>query len=389
MQPQLACAVHSDTFGTIGYVVIHNRIQGRACGGVRLVQDICLEEMQCAAKTMAYKSGFIGFPMGGAKAAVRLDSAHEPYKDDILREFGSAIAPLLKTGAYLPGLDMHSTVEDIQQIFHGAGMAKDLSGWRRRTPEYTAWSCFISTLVALEAQGIAPGDATFAVQGFGKVAAAYVRLMARAGATLLGVSNLRHALVNRRGFDSEDLLRRWHENPEDCLAQYAHGEYVAHEHVLTAPVTILLPAARAWAVHADNSQDIQAPIIVCAANVAMDDEIERQLGETGKIVVPDFVANCGGLLGSVLDHEVDTAVIWKILDTSYRQKIAQLIARSATTGQPISTLAGREAEERITSWSERDRSWLDRGRLWLRGKAPERLRTTRHVNFYTALWASG
>ena len=388
MQPELACTVQSDTLGTIGYLAIHNRVHGRACGGVRLVPDISLEEIRCAARTMAYKSGFIGFPMGGAKAAIRADGVQEPSRHELLAAFGKAIAPLLETRAYLPATDMNSTVEDVQRILRGAGIDRALSGAMHRTPEYSAWSCFISTLAALETRGIDPREASFAVQGFGKVASEFVKLMSGAGAKLLAVSNLSGAIANMRGLDVEDLLGRWQAQGERCLEQYPQSEIVPHEHVLTFPVDVLLPAARAWAIHADNYQRIEASIIVCAANVAMDDRTEQRLGEGGTIVVPDFVANCGGLFGSVLIHQVNETTIWKILDSAYRRKISQLIARSRKSGGSISAIAGGEAEERMARWSERERTWLERGGRWLRSKAPESIRTTRHVRFYEELWAT-
>ncbi len=386
MSPQLACTVHSDTFGTVGYLVIHNRVHGRACGGVRLVPDISLEEMRSAARTMAYKSGFIGFPMGGAKAAIHMDDAREPYKEEILATFGQALSSLIRTGAYLPGTDMNSTVEDLQSILQGAGRRQNLAPWKNRTHIYTAWSCFVSTLVALDTRGIEPCNATFAVQGFGKVASHYVRLMSGAGAKLVAVSNHRTALANGRGFDVDDLLKYRETKQEACLAHYPHAERVTHAEVLEAPVTVLLPAARAWAIHEHNYQAIKAPIMICAANVAMDDDMERRLVENGKIVIPDFVANCGGLFGSVLDHEVKPAVIWHLLNTTYRQKIAHLLGRAEQTHEPISASAGNEAEHRMEAWSAGQRSWPQRiGRkLW--SVAPEHIRTKRHVRFYAQLW---
>ena len=198
---------------------------------------------------------------------------------------------------------MNSTVEDIQRILKGAGIDRALSGAMHRTHKYTAWSCFISALVALETLGLDPSDATYAVQGFGKVDSEFVKLMSEAGAKLVAVSNVSRAIANMHGLDVDDLLGRWQAQREHCLDQYPNAESVPHEHVLTSSVHVLLPAARAWAIHADNYHRIEAPIIVCAANVAMTDDMERRLGENGTIVVPDFVANCGGLFGSVLIHE--------------------------------------------------------------------------------------
>ena len=129
-----------------------------------------------------------------------------------------------------------------------------------------------------------------------------------------------------------------------------------------------------------------APIVVCAANAAMETDIERRLVDAGQLVIPDFVANCGGLLGSVLDHEVKPEVIRRVLDRYYRQKVSRLLSRASQTQQSISELAGAEAERRMASWSAQDRSWPERirGKLWSR--APEPVRIRRHERFYQTLW---
>jgi glutamate dehydrogenase (NAD(P)+) len=386
MQPRLLCTVRQDPWGVIGHLAIHNRIQGRACGGVRLVTDASLDEMRAAARIMAYKAGFIGFPMGGAKAVVQIDPERAAHRADLLLAFGRALAPLIQRGVYLPGTDMNSTAADIQLILQGAGLRRDLSIRPQRTHVYTAWSCFIATLAALEVRGLRPSEATFAVQGFGKVGSVYARLMSQTGGRLTAVSNLAGARIDPQGFDVDDLIDTSQRQGEDFIGRCPRGERVSHPEVLTAPVTVLLPAARAWAVHAGNQPHIQAPIIVCAANVAMTADVEQQLVKHGQTVVPDFVANCGGLLGSVLEHEVSQSVIWRILQTAYRQKIDRLLLQSEKTGQPISTLAGQQAEARMAAWRQGDRTWSERGRRWLGARMPRPLRTRRWTRFYRHLW---
>ncbi len=388
MDPHLDCTVHNER-GIIGHLVIHNLIQGRAWGGVRLVPDISLEEVRSTARTMAYKYGFIGFPMGGAKAALQIDRHHTSCKTENLVAFGKALSPLIKTGAFIPGIDMNCSVDDLKSIFRGAGLSRDLAGWKNVSHAYTAWSCFIATRVALERCGIDLSDSTFAVQGFGKVASEYATLMARDGAKLLAISNRRGAIANEKGFDIAHLIKTRDETGDDFITHYPTAERVTHERVLGYPVTVLLPAARAWAIHATNCQDIQAPIVVCAANVAMNDDIEHRLFDDGKIVVTDFLANCGGIFGSILEQKVKQEVIWNLLNTAYRKKLSHLLSRSAITGEPLFAIARREAEAQMAGWSERQPSWPDRisRRLW--SKAPEGVRTKRLFRFYEELWSTG
>ncbi|MEE8161709.1 MAG: Glu/Leu/Phe/Val dehydrogenase dimerization domain-containing protein [Acidobacteriota bacterium] len=385
----LACTVHSKPFGLIGYLVIHNLVHGRSLGGVRLVPDISFEETRSMARTMAYKYGFIGLPMGGAKAAIRITPEREPQKDEILLAFGKALGDLIKTSAYVPGIDMNCTLTDLQHIFGGAGLRRDWSWRKQASHQYTAWSCFIATKVALDTRGIKPEEATVAIQGFGRVGGVYAELMSQAGARLVALSNRLGALSNESGFSVPDLLRARDQEGDRFIMGYQQGEPIPHDQVLTSPVTVLLPAARAWAIHEKNWQDIQASIIICAANVPMDDNIEHRLFEHGKTVMTDFVANCGGVLGSLLDREVDSGVIWNILNTSYRNKVARLHSLSVHTGRPIGSIAGKDVEDRMALWREHTRPRFGTLRRWMRKTVPERIRARQHTRFYEELWDTG
>ena len=143
---------------------------------------------------------------------------------------------------------------------------------------------------------------------------------------------------------------------------------------------------RIFPLHSPRVEKVEIVKHARVANVAMEDSIEHRLFEDGKIVIPDFVANCGGLFGSVLEHEVKTEVIWNLLDTAYRKKISHLLSLSSRRGEPIYAIAGKESEERMASWSERERSWPEKIRRWLWAKAPEGIRVRRHVAFYEQLW---
>ena len=357
---------------------------GRSLGGVRLVADVNLDEMRSAARSMAYKYGFIGLPMGGAKAVVRVDPQDDSLNHERLIAFGKALSPLITTGAYIPGIDMNCTLEDLQRIFRGAGLERDWS-WRTiASHRYTAWTCYVCTLVGLQARGIAPEAATFAVQGFGRVGGAYAELMTAAGAKCVAVSNRLGSLADDGGLDIAALLRAREQAGDRFIEQHPPAARVSPVDVLTAPVAVLLPAARAWAIHRENWQDVQAQLIVSAANVAMDDDVERQLFESGRVVVTDFVANCGGVLGSILDRELDGNAIWHIINTSYRQKITELVSRSLATKQPVCSLARTEVDDRFNHWQRPPRS-RNFGRR-LRKMMPQRMRAAYHQQFYESLW---
>ena len=386
MSPHLECSVRDDDLGIIGHLVVHNTVHGRSVGGVRLVPDISVEETRALARIMAYKSGFIGLRMGGAKAMVRVNSSNPAENEQVLTMFGRGIAPLIRSGAYTPGIDMNCTLDDLQQVFHGASVRRDLSSWRDLSHLHTAWSCYVATLVALESHGVAPSDATYSVQGFGKVGGEYSKLMAETGARLVSISNRAGAIVNETGFRVADLIEKRQRHGAGFITDYSDGHPVDPAQVLERRVTILLPAARPWAIHARNVESVAAGIIICAANVPMDAATERQLFDRGKIVVTDFVANCGGLLGSVLNLEVEQEVIRRILSTIFRDKVTHLLAQSNARRETIYDIARKEAEDRIASWADSRPSRLRGIRRLAWRRAPRKVRADRWIRFYRGLW---
>jgi hypothetical protein len=137
-----------------------------------------------------------------------------------------------------------------------------------------------------------------------------------------------------------------------------------------------------------NWRDVLAPIVICAANVAMSDDIEHKLCDAGKTVVTDFVANCGGVVGSMMDRAVDKGVIWDILNTSYRGKIAGFQAQSLSSGESIGSLARREANRRMASWAGAERAGAETLKRWLGKMVPRGARARRQRQHYADLWAA-
>lgn len=344
---EIVHVVESKKFGIIGYLVIDRLIGGISSGGVRITPDISLLELQLIAKSMTYKNAFVGDRTGGAKAAVIIDQDNLNYRDEILKEFGKSISPFIRNRMYSPRMDMGIRPEDLQIIFDGARIRSKVLSWKNTSHEYAAYSCFYATLCALEKKNISLKDVTFSVQGFGKVGSIYAYLMSRAGARLIAFSNKHFGLINENGFEVNELLQGKSAYGDDFILTQSGGKQVKHNEIFETEVTVLLPAANALAINAKNWDRIKANIIICAANAPMNNEIERQLFQKGKTVVIDFVANCGGVLGSIMDNYVKKDVILHILSTSYKRKVAKLINQSTLFNTPMVDIAIAEVEKTI------------------------------------------
>lgn len=338
--------VRSKEFGIIGHLVIDRLIGECSFGGVRIDYNTSLSELQLVARKMTYKNAFIGNRIGGAKAVVIIMPKYEKYRKDILLEFGKEIGIFIRRRMYFPVLDMGITPNELQIIFNGANYRCDVSLWKDSSHEYTAYSCFYSTLCALKNKGIDIRDVEFAVQGFGRVGSTYANLMCKAGARLVALSNKFCGIISENdGFDIEKLKKLAKEKGDDFILTM--DRKVPHDNVLEKDVTILLPAANTLVINNKNWDRIGADIIICAANAPMSHDIERKLFDNNKIVITDFIANCGGILGSIMDNYVDKNTIIDIISNSYKRKVESLLDQSTNNKKPFVDIVTEDVEKRI------------------------------------------
>lgn len=343
IESQIIYTAKSRKFGTIGYVVI-DRLLGTesfgSFGGIRVVPEMNIFELQSIARTMTYKNAFIGKKIGGAKAAVIIPKVND--RKEILSEFGKSISRLLFNKMYFPVMDMGITIDELQLIFDSARYKCDCLSWKNLSHEYTAYSCFYSTLAALELKGIDIKDVTFSVQGFGNVGSTYALLMFKKGARLIALSNTYGGIVDDKGFDVEELIKEKLLYGDNFILKKLRENGVSRDAILEKDVTVLLPASNALVINDDNMKKIMAEIIICASNAPISHKTERLL--KNKLIITDFVANCGGILGSV---NIDKETILRILSTNYKQKVSDILVRSISTKRPFLDLALEEVEQRI------------------------------------------
>ncbi|MBI2352390.1 MAG: Glu/Leu/Phe/Val dehydrogenase, partial [Deltaproteobacteria bacterium] len=356
------------------YLAIDRRIDGSSQGGLRIVPDPTAEEVIACARAMTLKYAFLGLTWGGAKGALQLPHSLEGLRHEILRELGQKIVSILKSEKWIPRNDMGSTPEDLGNLFAGAGMHIDVSAWRNLSHLYTAWSVFAATVAALRFLGEEVQGKTFVVQGFGNVGSEYARLMDRAGAKLVALSNRKGAIYRQEGIRVGEILQLRKQHGDNFLFEYRKAEFMNPEDLLTLDVDVAVPAARCWAIHETNFEKVKARIIPCAANVAIDRSIEERLFQKGKIVVTDFVANSGGVFGSALQRYLSGAKIWRLVTERFGAKVWQLLQQSASTNKSMAELAIGEANERLLRWKSPRARILSRARRSILEWTPQPIR---------------
>jgi len=341
--------IHEVTRGsrTLGYVAIDSTVRGRARGGLRIASGLREEEVRLAARAMTLKYGLLGLPQGGAKAGIVGDAeAPPPEKRRLLHEFARAAEPLLRRQAYVPDADLGTTAADVRWMMGSIGLRVGPRDWLgNRSGEYTARSCLVAADVLAARGGGSLRGARVAIEGFGKVGGSLALLLERCGALVVAVSTSRGALYRAGGLNVAGLLGGAAE--EGSRFVEGRPETMRREALLELPVDLLLPCARAHSIHSGNVAAVAAKAVCAGANDPVTPEAERALHERGIAHPPDFVTNCGGVLGGTLEYAgVAPARIDALMERQLRPRVARLLDRAEEEGVPARRLAEVEALDR-------------------------------------------
>lgn len=333
----------------LGYVVIDSFIGQRATGGLRMLPDVNEAEIRDLARTMTLKHGFLGIPRGGAKAGVRSDpEVSEAERRQRLSEFARAIAPLLRQHIYAPAPDMGTTNADIRFVLESAGMRVPRRERHNiQSGPYTAHSVFVAMQRAARHLGLDLAACRVAIEGFGKVGAPLARLVFDAGARVVAISTSRGALYDPRGLDVPRLIELTAQFGSRVVEMYRDAERLDCAALLELPVEILAPCARSNSIHAENAVRVAARVTCPGANNPLTPEAERVLFARGVLCVPDFVANCGGVLGSIMEYAaVSPARILALIERRIGARISWILQTAAAQNVPPREIAVAYAMQR-------------------------------------------
>lgn len=299
---QLVCTVRRGE-RIEGYVVIDSTVGGQACGGLRMLPDIDEAEMRDLAQAMTLKYGLLGMPRGGAKAGIRADPQAPPAeRKRRLTWFGQAIAPLLQQRLYVPGPDMGTDSEDIRILLEAAGLRVGRREQRSvRSGHYTALTVFTSIDRAAEYLNLPLAGSRAAIEGFGKVGSALAQMLDRADVKVVAISTTQGAIYNPNGFNVPQLTQLASSVGDDVVTQTPDAERIPLPQLLELPVDFLCPCARHDTIRLDNAPRVAARAICPGANNPLTPAAEESLLERGVLCLPDFVTNCGGVLGGTME----------------------------------------------------------------------------------------
>ncbi|MEX2008121.1 MAG: Glu/Leu/Phe/Val dehydrogenase [Candidatus Spechtbacterales bacterium] len=313
--PEYVIEVYDATTGMRGFLVIDNTVMGRGKGGIRMTPDVTPEEVFRLARTMTWKNALAELPFGGAKAGIVWSGGDNAKKEELVRAFARAVKPFLHK-YYVGGPDVGSGEVEMQWI---AEEARDLravtgkpanmcmvymggKGEKCGLPhEYgsTGMGAAHATKVAAHVAGMKLEGATVAIHGFGNVGSFVFNTLRHMGAKVVAVADRDTGLFDEAGLHEEIFVLGAERKP---LAGYKKAKHISPEEVLAAKVDILIPASVTDVIHQGNKKNVRAKIIVEAGNIPMSEAIEQEFYEDGVLVIPDFVANAGGVISSYAEY---------------------------------------------------------------------------------------
>jgi glutamate dehydrogenase (NAD(P)+) len=346
--PAKVVHLHEPASGLKAIVVVDNVLLGPAIGGVRMAADASLEECFRLARAMTLKAAAAGLPHGGAKSVLFADpEMPRRRKELLLRSFAGMIRELSE---YIPAPDMGTDewcmtwVRD--EIGRCAGLPAELGGIPLDEIGATGRGVAIACEVACRHAGIPLAGARVAIQGFGAVGSHAARFLAQRGTVIVAVADIHGAVAAEAGLDVEAL--RAHSARTRTVRGFAPGRELPSEAVVEMSCDIFVPAARPDAIHARNVDRLRARLVVSGANVPMSVEIEELLHRRGVLVVPDFIANAGGLIcASVEYHGGTRAQAITAIETKLRESTAAVLEAAAARNITPRQAAVETARARI------------------------------------------
>ncbi|MFO1065796.1 MAG: Glu/Leu/Phe/Val dehydrogenase dimerization domain-containing protein [Pirellulales bacterium] len=311
---QVVCEMDDGRIETfLGYRVQHDNARGPMKGGLRYHPAVDLDEVRSLASLMTWKTAVVNIPYGGAKGGIGVDPKKLSRKEleRLTRGFVDEIHDIIGPDTDIPAPDMGTTHEVMAWIrnqwekYHGfnpaviTGKPVEEYGAKGRE-EATGRGVGILAVKFLRRLGMKPENTRTAIQGFGNVGSHAAKFLNEAAFPIVAVSDVSGCYYNPKGLNIPDMLRYTLAN-KGALTGYKDAELLSADELLTLDVDLLIPAALGGVITRDNADKIKAKLIIEGANGPIFPDADQMLTDRGVIILPDILANAGGVTVSYFE----------------------------------------------------------------------------------------
>ncbi len=315
-----------------GYRVQHSSSRGPCKGGIRYHQDSDINEVRALAAWMSFKCAVVNIPYGGAKGAIKVDPTKlsKGELERLTRRYTASILPIIGPEKDIPAPDVNTNAQVMDWIMdtysmmsgytvHGVVTGKDLEvGGSVGRPEATGRGVTIITLQLLKKLKLDPKNVSVVIQGLGNVGAAAAKFLHENGCKIVAVSDVSGGIRCEKGLDIPKVLA-FVDGKKNLLKDFKEDgvEHIDNKELLVTKCDVLIPAAMENQITKDNANDIQCKYIVEAANGPTTAEADEIIAKRGIILVPDILANAGGVTVSYFEWVQNLqSLTWELEDVN-------------------------------------------------------------------------
>jgi len=346
--PEYVIRVHDPKLGMTGFLVIDNTVLGPGKGGIRMTPYVTEEEVMRLARTMTFKNAIAGIPFGGAKGGIVWHGGDHEKKKAFMQSFARALKPLMPK-KYIAGPDVDTGEREMQWLVEATGKWNTatgkpatycmviMNGKRKKCGiphEFgsTGFGVAHATETVWKLLGYSIAGATVAIHGFGNVGTFTYTFLRRMGAKIVAIADRTGAVYSKNGFH-DGAVRTVIAKKKTLLG--AFGKFkIPNGKFFGLPVDILIPASITDVIHKKNYRTIKAKLIVEGANIPMREHIENKLLKRGVMIVPDFIANAGGVISSYAEYRgYDSKRMFHMVEQKIRASATRIMKASMKSGK--------------------------------------------------------
>jgi len=314
--PEYVINIYDPELKMEGFLVIDNTVLGPGKGGIRMTENVTAEEVFRLARTMTFKNALADLPFGGAKAGIVWKGGSDELKKKFIQSFARSIK-LLTPKKYIGAPDVHTGEREMQWFVEATGIWKSATGKPANLcmklfgekgekcgipHEYGSTGFGVAKTAETVAQilGINMAGARVAIHGFGNVGTFAYKFLTQMGAKVVALADAESTIYQEEGFDHVILEKIIKERK--MLKEYPYGEKISAEKFWEIPTDILIPASVTNVINEKNKDKIKTKMIVEAGNIPMSEDIEKEFLKKGIWIIPDFIANAGGVISSYAEY---------------------------------------------------------------------------------------
>jgi len=359
--PEYIVKVYDPKIGLEGFLVIDNTVLGPGKGGIRMTPDITEEEVFRLARIMTFKCALADLPFGGAKGGIVWKGGDDNLKKKLIQTFAKKIK-IFTPKLYIAGPDVNTGEREMKWFVQATGIFDSATGKPKNlcTKVSGKKKCGIpheigstgfgvakATKIAANILGLEIKGAKVSIHGFGNVGSSTFKYLTEMGAKVIAIADKSGVIFSEDGFDLK-LINEIIEKKKEVINYRGKSQKLKLEEFWSIPVDILIPASVTDVINETNKDKIQAKIIVEAANIPMRENIEDELFKKGILIVPDFVANAGGVISSFAEYKgYSLEKMFSLVERKIEKSTKAVLKESLRLNQNPRKIAVNLAKEKI------------------------------------------